>query len=113
MKVKVSEATKLQLNWMVAKALGLYILLHGNEVFVNGDLHEDSYDPAGNWAQGGPIIEREKLTLSDCGGGWAAGLCGTLNSFGPTALVAVCRCFIVSRLGGEVEVPEELCTPST
>ena len=27
---------------------------------------------------------------------------------GPTALIAAMRCFVASRLGDEVEVPEEL-----
>ena len=110
--MKTSELTGRALDWAVAKCEGGTIRTE-NGVFLNQGDGYDYFTPSTYWAQGGPIIEREKLTLSDCGGGWAAGLCGTLNSFGPTALVAVCRCFIVSRLGGEVEVPEELCTPST
>ncbi len=56
-----------------------------------------AWAPSTDWAQGGPLIEREKITLSDCEGGWAAGYAGTLNSFGPTPLIAAMRCFVASK----------------
>lgn len=60
------------------------------------------------WAQGGPIIERERITISDALDQWVAGLKGTLSWFGPTPLIAAMRCYVASKLGGEVEVPDEL-----
>ena len=118
MKIKVSEATNLQLNWMVAKAENKLDQgpWKGFEV-VDGELHlrywgavlDDSYNPIGCWAQGGPIIEWEKITTSDDGqDGWVAGYRGTLTYFGPTMLVAGLRAYVTSKLGDEVEVPEEL-----
>ena len=72
------------------------------------------YEPSTNWAQGGPIIEVEKITvmaLED--GGWTAsvgelwvaeegGICG------PTPLIAAMRCYVASKLGSTVEIPKEL-----
>ena len=29
--------------------------------------------------------------------------------YGPTALIAAMRCYVASKLGEEVDVPEELC----
>lgn len=68
-----------------------------------------------NWSQGGPIIEREKIELSFDGaegGVWAAnfpaGLREEFFEIGPTPLIAAMRCFVASKLGDEVDVPEEL-----
>jgi hypothetical protein len=68
-----------------------------------------------NWAQGGPIIEREKIsTVAWYRDGhlieWSSKIEGSdIKQFGPTPLVAAMRCFIASKLGDEVEIPEELC----
>ena len=79
-----------------------------------------------NWAQGGPIIDREGIDLycniptnpahkDPCWqGDWRA--CyhrcgyGTDRVHGKTALIAAMRCFVANRLGDEVEVPAELLT---
>jgi hypothetical protein len=66
------------------------------------------------WSQGGPIIERECIDLycDHAGMAWRARqmLGPKLNhmSNGPTPLIAAMRCFVASRLGDEVEIPEEL-----
>ena len=80
------------------------------------------------WYQGGPIIEREGINLSvDYQDdwlttdmvqiGWKAnlwnnsvpGTAGFLQwAYGPTPLVAAMRCFVASRFGDEVDIPEEL-----
>ena len=73
-----------------------------------------AFSPSTNWAQGGPIIEVEKITvmaLED--GGWTAsvgelwvaeegGICG------PTPLIAAMRCYVASKLGDEINILEEL-----
>ena len=75
-----------------------------------------------DWSFGGPVIEREQITLDltdvlfdhdtdaaillDKPEWWAS--IGEVTGRGPTPLVAAMRCFVVSRLGDEVEVPEEL-----
>lgn len=66
-----------------------------------------------NWSQGGPIIERERIRI-DCPwnpGPFEAtckidGVTGWCK--GPTILIAAMRAFVASRLGDEVEIPEEL-----
>lgn len=100
MKIKVSEATPLQLDYMVGHALGLVAKLHGVIPFST------------DWAQGGPIIERECIDLQYQGGDvdvWAADIFDAdCSVYGDTALVAAMRCYVVSKLGDEVDVPEEL-----
>jgi Protein of unknown function (DUF2591) len=66
-----------------------------------------------NWAQGGPIIERERISVnSDYNGVYkewmAESYFGGVQKPGPTPLVAAMRCYVASKLGDEVDVPEEL-----
>jgi hypothetical protein len=96
MKVKVSEAKNLVLDYLVAEC----------EQFV-----EDEFEPSENWGDGGPIIEREKITLDVWGDEWLATRIedpAISEAIGPTPLIAAMRCYVVSQLGDEVEVPDEL-----
>lgn len=67
------------------------------------------------WSQGGPIIERERINIRDEVTRWAAWMwdktrCGDVSYYGPTPLIAAIRCLVASRLGDEVDIPEELLT---
>jgi hypothetical protein len=73
--------------------------------------------PTIDWSQGGPIIERIKgfefkqwleSKPATCCEAHIHNYEGDWVQFGPTPLIAAMRCFVVSRLGNEVEVPEEL-----
>ena len=96
MKVKISELQGEALDRVVEEC----------EQFV-----EDEFEPSENWGDGGPIIEREKIALDTWGEEWlATRIEGSAISeaIGPTPLVAAMRCYVVSQLGDEVEVPDEL-----
>jgi hypothetical protein len=100
MKVKTSELTGNALDCAV------HIALHGAcEGYAE---HEYSTD----WAQGGPIIEREGMTIALDAFGWQArhydGESEPWIMTGPTPLIAAMRCYVASELGDEVEIPEEL-----
>ena len=114
MKIKVSEATNLQLDWAVAHCQNLQ--LH-TEQYVVGVAGEDGtyYKPSTNWAQGGPIIEEEKIHLTHrygellSGNNWTAFLDKPHRyAEGETPLIAAMRCYVASKLGDEIEIPEEL-----
>jgi hypothetical protein len=109
MKIKVSEAEGEVLNWLVARALGkrpsLFILQQTGKLASE---HNYSTD----WALGGPIIEREKISIFQTEGICNACFIGEKSVNGPTPLIAAMRCYVVSKLGDEVEVPEELQTPT-
>ena len=65
-----------------------------------------------DWNQGGPIIEREKIGVFMLDGVWSA-RCqykGAIVVYaeGPTPLIAAMRCYVASKLGDEVDVPEAL-----
>ena len=75
-----------------------------------------NFAPSTDWAQGGPIIEREGITwvwegdLSDSedriyeATDWATGN----KQEGPTPLIATMRCYVASKLGDEIDIPDEL-----
>lgn len=103
MKVKVSELTEAALDWAVGKCQPLPD--HGQR-FV-----EDGYHPSTDWAQGGPIIEREQIGLEawKSVSGWQAfNPSATFVYNGKTPLIAAMRCYVASKLGEEVDVPDEL-----
>ena len=75
------------------------------------------FEPSTNWAQGGPIIEREAHNLFKHNGGtqWCCACnvprdeyTAIVTADGPTPLIAAMRCYVASKLGDTVEVPEEL-----
>ena len=129
-KIKVSEASGVVLNWLVAtyehttkhhkygtpcinpKTKRVYETEGLRQIGVN-------FAPTTDWAQGGPIIERGEIGLkrnAPCSEGrqWEASPSITAKGaggrwgYGPTPLIAAMRCYVASKLGDEVEVPEEL-----
>jgi len=104
--MKTSELTGAALDWAAAQCADLpYPHVYDEQ----GGIVEVS--PSTNWAQGGPIIEREKIGLGHeiCEGNsyWAA--TGYLaEECGPTPLVAAMRCYVASKLGDTIDVPEAL-----
>ena len=130
--MKTSELTGHALNWAVAQAEGdrVYRPRLGRpsdwdkEAYLK-DGSDDrwvvrvqnptlayfvdwTYNPSGDWAQGGPIIQRERIRL-DPRGVWVAGHDSTNDEYsGTTPLTAAMRCYVASKLGDEIEIPEEL-----
>jgi len=124
--VKVSEADGMVLDWLVAKCEGVVVvhrqwayktsrLLTKRSVDLGGG--EVFYEPSSNWSQGGPIIEREEIDpcnytsrrVSKVAALWLAtkGVYD-FKMMGPTPLIAAMRCYVASKLGEVVDVPEEL-----
>lgn len=120
--MKTSELIDEKLDWAVAKcevtARGVHPGYLETETFALNHTGGD-FCYSTNWAQGGPIIEREGISIKEnlpsmpdnrwnafpsrsakgAGGKWGAG---------PTPLIAAMRCYVASKLGDEVEIPEEL-----
>ena len=67
--------------------------------------------PSTDWQQGGPIIERELIETTR-GGAYAEHFWkatrNSITAYGPTPLIAAMRCYVASKLGDEVEIPENL-----
>lgn len=122
-KIKVADATGPVLDWMVTKALGITEIGQPDGVSFEEEwsvMHgSGDFSFCTDWSQGGPIIEREGITVTNTtwmGAGGAYAWSGYLpvseskecEEHGPTPLIAAMRCFVASKLGEEVEVPEEL-----
>jgi len=115
--MKTSELTGAALRWAVAKCEGpdsvaaCYYDEDNTPLYLD-EAPQPTWEPSTDWLQGGPIIEREKISVWARGNEWAA------ESFvpnqqgieyvGPTPLIAAMRCYVASKLGDEVEIPEEL-----
>ena len=114
MKIKTSELSGAALDWAVAKCEGLDQYFDSEETCAFDD-EGCAYEPSTNWAQGGPIIEREEIEIKKYTPKyWSAKLYafGETNKticLGETLLIAAMRCYVASKLGDEVEVPEEIC----
>jgi len=121
MKIKTSELSGMALCYVVCK-LEMPHLTWGNDIgehehskqIVVPELAEPfCYSPFTSWAMFGPIIEREKIDVDFMRGDmeWKACWFGPEEyntSYGSTPLEAAMRCYVASKLGDEVEVPEEL-----
>jgi hypothetical protein len=113
--MKTSELTGAALDWAVAKCEVVAVRWSAahEQLLVDGYPYR-VWQPHTNWLQGGPIIEREGIGLhfdDDDNDPWAARpyLGDTWNlMLGPTPLIAAMRCYVASKLGEEVEIPEEL-----
>ncbi len=104
--MKTSDLLGAPLDWAVAKCAGL--------AFTKESFAEHAaYEPSTDWTQGGPIIEKAIIDILSCDGGdyWQAHIYLSderVEEFGQTPLIAAMRCFVASKLGDEVEIPEEM-----
>ena len=117
MKIKTSELKGKDLDLGVAVCLGHKDIITDFGVYIRiktqpaGAL---TFCPSTDWALGGLIIEREKISLEWMSGAGDAGADvwvatryerpGIAEEQGPTPLVAAMRCFVASRLGDEVDI---------
>jgi hypothetical protein len=123
MKHRVSELEGTLLDAAVAKAEGVNLIDRAvfrdgmREVYSSAGVFRDNYDPSTSWALGGPIIEREHITVAAVPAGPDAPLewMGVMNysvagaersrAFGSTPLIAAMRSYVASKFGEEVELP--------
>lgn len=124
-KIKTSSLVGPALDWAVAQCSGE--TYPNTVVVVEGDGWEEPYRPSTNRAQGGLIIEREDIAFrkyhnpkNEAHGKFYARICresGTMVGWykttgwqqtGSTPLIAAMRCYVASKLGDEVDIPEEL-----
>ena len=119
MKIKTSNLTGPALDYAVASIEKMpkdaLSVVNGHPVVLRtywGEVTELRCEFSTNWAQGGPIIEREQITVEYQGWGgedqWIGYIRHDEEIAGPTPLIAAMRCYVASRLGDEVDIPEEL-----
>lgn len=125
MKIKTIEMTGAALDWAVAKCEGWKVSV---AEFRKSQLSSSKFAYSSVWAKGGPIIERENISVNrythsevtESGqeiyrkDGWTAFTTATAywmtpkRAYGPTPLIAAMRCYVMSRFGDEIEIPQEL-----
>ena len=110
--MNTSELTGAALDWAVAK-LEFPEPDYCSEdwlVYITEGCSDEGwvFNPSENWAQGGPIIEREGVCVKKHPNWWTAYIENDNLAQGPTPLVAAMRCYVASKLGEEVDVPKEL-----
>lgn len=105
--VKVSEVSGVVLDWLVAKCEWVQWTFEASTVVEI--IRDCRYST--DWAQGGLIIERElDMLVKQDSGQWLASVPNPKVAWylGPTPLIAAMRCYVASKLGETVEVPDEL-----
>ncbi len=134
--MKTTELTGAALDWAVAQCEGDEFIASAGVNGIGFEYEATRYST--NWAQGGPIIAREGIGTVLCSGdlgeprkywvatkeqqAWEWGYgpyheqdahksCQIYKNqvyLGPTLLVAAMRCYVASKLGDTVELPQEL-----
>lgn len=101
MKVNVNVLNGRALDWAVEEAEGEMHLRHYISPYST------------DWAFGGVIIEREKITLDwrpdvNSARPWIATLPSGAEEVGTTPLIAAMRVYASGALGDSIDIPEEL-----
>lgn len=105
--MKTSELTGAALDWAVAKCEGVLSYDDDRLCFVTE--HGQDFEPSADWAQGGPIIERWMIQIKENGYGyWFAKIGKGKFMRGQTPLIAAMRCYVISKLGDNIDIPEGL-----
>lgn len=123
MLVKVDKLIGPALDWAVAKCInplyGMVGIHQDNRDRWHVTLHAERgcFAPSTNWAQGGPLIDLGNIDTFKQNNGFAGAIEMATRAnphprpyFGPTTLIAICRCYVASQLGNEIEIeiPNEL-----
>lgn len=137
MMIKTSELIGDQLDWAVATCEGYTSLRKNAHRFDRalimtpprkeyGPVFLDDLAYSGDWSIGGPIMDAQYIETTVIPAGfdpkehppivdgdvWEAkhypGDCDPVEAAGPTRLIAAMRCYVASKLGDEVDIPEEL-----
>jgi hypothetical protein len=110
MKIKVSDATPTQLDWLVvvAKLSGRYSV-------------SELAPYSTSWAHGGPLLEENKISVTymvlgpymgsfrgDFRHGGPKWWNDTTTQYGATYLIAGMRCYVASIFDDDGEIPDEL-----
>ncbi len=115
--MKTAELTGALLDYWVARAEGWTFgpqhktlecdVWRDADGCIVGVIPASAWKPSTDWAQGGPIIERERMKVEPLNdGAWTTaarnGAHEIVGAIGPTALVSAMRAYVISKFGDEV-----------
>ena len=109
---QTADLTGAALDWAVAHCADLPF-----PIVYDEDGREVMVSPSTDWAQGGLIIEREWIDLHCVNDAlWEAEINASAyhnRKNGSTPLIAAMRCYVASKFGDTVDIPEELMPTQT
>lgn len=116
--IKTAELSDAALDWAVGEIEFSRLIAQGSHVkqWVLEDHRAGRRtDPwSTDWQFGGPIIDCDRVLLQpeigkeNAGNAWSAiSLTGHV-CYGPTPLIAAMRCYVASKMGDTVDVPDNL-----
>lgn len=121
MKLKTSELSGNALDWAVAKCekKKIHCIPALNYPFLVDNAVP--FQPSVSHSDAGPIIEANEINTSATGGSmkWKAYVWVEAKQnfgkeyFGKTHLIAAMRCYVASKLGEEVEIPDSIISNLT
>jgi len=114
-KVQVLQLIGPALDWAVAQCTKAEVSL---DIERNGSVtlwvpmdwpigERELYSPSSSWAQSGPIIDHEGIGIRR-DTAWHAQAPGGVEVTAADPLTAAMRCFVLSTLGAEIDLPEPL-----
>lgn len=116
--MKTAKLTGALLDYWVAqleRSAGVIVTVKDGSCFMYGSGDPYLFCPSLSWAQGGPIIEREGISVmkweipNDAGMTWSArNLTANIHMDGQTPLIAAMRAYIASKFGDTV--PDEVAS---
>ena len=116
MKAETSTLSGIALDWVVSVYQGYTPFSDGISLIVDVDgQYRQLPRYSTDWAQGGPILGA-MMASGKVESFMYRGVCtveynnetGGCTANGPTPLVAGMRCYAISKMGEEVEIPDEL-----
>ena len=117
MQVNTVELSGPALDWAVSKVEGFKDI---NPLTTDGQRRLRTHNYSSNWAKTGPLLERamqegmsvnyypderQYQAIQRPVGSWSSVEC---SAYGPTLLVAALRCYVISKMGVKIEVPDSL-----
>lgn len=129
--VKTAELAGPALDWAVAEAEGIQRFVMGNDWPGNSAIDDaadrervvicnligrlvvarggwsDEWKPSASWAQGGPLIDKHRMSFWG-GENYVYAVCAGGEGYGLTHLIAACRAIVAAKLGDTVRVPAAL-----
>ncbi len=117
MKKSVSELSNVELDYLVAKIDDilyfrdteghvLEIDREGRVYGVTADSRMYAYSPTTEWRQGGPLIDKYRISVQRTGMEWTADIGREISAAAPTPLIAAMRALVTLRRGTMIEVDD-------
>lgn len=114
MRVKTAELNGKALDWVVGKAAGINVGVNMERCVTliesYAPIKMKPWEPSTDWSQCGPLIEQFNIGVGHVEGedGWWSSADYENGIQGETPQISICRAVVASKLGDEVDIPDEM-----